>query len=39
MKTVALMLVISLMLAACKVTLTHVHPDFGPHYGDGPGGG
>jgi len=40
-RAIALLLTAVIALAACHATTTHVniYPAFGPHYGDGGGGG
>jgi hypothetical protein len=40
-KAIALLLTAVVVLAACHAEITHVnvYPAFGPHYGDGGGGG
>jgi len=37
-KAVALLLMTALALSACGLPRTDVHPNFGPHYGDGGSG-
>ena len=41
LKSVTLLLTAVVVLAACHAEITHVnvYPAFGPHYGDGGGGG
>ena len=44
MRAVAWMLVTATLLTAlalsgCNLPITNVHPNFGPHYGDGGGNG
>jgi hypothetical protein len=40
-KAIACLLAMVVLLAGCHATITHVnvYPEFGPHYGDGGGGG
>jgi hypothetical protein len=38
MKAVALLLAAALAMSACSLPLTNVHPNCGPHYGDGGNG-
>jgi hypothetical protein len=37
MKAVALLLATLVAASACNLQRTNVHPNFGPHYGDGGG--
>jgi hypothetical protein len=36
-KSIAMLLAIVVTMASCSLPITHNHPDFGPHYGDGGG--